>query len=814
MTHSPNSPPPEPLPVAALYTACDPATLHFETTAELSITDPIVGQERARTALAFGIGIQRQGFNVFVLGPAGIGKLSMIRQLTTDAAGHRKVPPDWCYVHDFDHPQRPCALQLPAGRGTDLRRAMTRLVEELADALPAAFDSEDYRSRMEELEQELKERQHQATSELGKRAREQRIALIRTPGGFAFAPMNSQDEVMPPEQFAELPLDEQQSIERLVEELQQTLQKTLRQFPAWAREVREKVQKINREIAELATHSLIAGVREAFADLPAVLNYLEAVERHIIENVDDFLPNDGETSPFARLAQDERLQRYRVNLLVNNSALEHAPVIHEDLPSYPNLLGRSEYQARMGTLATDFTLLRSGALHRANGGYLILDARQLLSQPFAWEMLKRALQSREIRIETLENTLGLISTVSLKPEPIPLVAKIILFGERRLYYLLSELDPEFADLFKVMADFDESMDRSPEAHHHYACLFATLIRRHELRELNRGAAARLIEHCARLTNDSEKLSTHLRSITDVLQEADYWAGEAGQDIVDRAAMEKAVTERIERAARLRQHDREQIRRGTLLIDTRGSVIGQINGLSVLILGAVAFGRPTRITATTRLGDGTVIDIERETELGGPIHSKGVMILSGFLSARYAVGHPLSMAASLVFEQSYGMVEGDSASLAELCALLSSLAGLPIHQHFAVTGSVNQHGRVQPIGGVNEKIEGFFEVCRDRGLNGAQGVLIPEANVKHLMLHRDVVQAVADRQFAIHAVSSVDQALTLLTGIPAGVRDDGGRFPESSVNARVEARLIDLSEQRRRFSGNGSRNHDAHDDERR
>ncbi len=790
---------PDPLPVEALYSYCDPEQLGFDTTAELEDVDPVPTQDRARAALSFGIRIRHNGFNVFALGSSGVGKFSLIRQHAAQAAAQQPVPPDWCYVHDFDQPQQPRALELPAGRGAGLRQAVARLIEDLATALPAAFESEDYRARMEELEQELKERQHQAMMELGKNAREQRIALLRTPGGFAFAPMNEQDEVMPPGQFAKLPEPEQQRIEDQVDELQQVLQKTVRQFPIWAKETREKARAINREIAELAVHSLITGVRDDFADLPETLFYLDAVARDVIENVDDFLPRE-ETGPsFARMTHDEGLQRYRVNLLVDNSHLDSAPVIHEDLPSYPNLTGRSEYQARMGMLVTDFTLLRAGALHRANGGYLLLDARQLLSQPFAWEMLKRALQSREIRIETLENTLGLMSTVSLKPEPIPLDVKVILFGERMLYYLLSELDPEFADLFKVMADFDESMDRSDAAQRHYARLFATLARRHQLRALDRGAVARLIEHCARLANDSEKLSTHLRSITDLLYEADYWAGAADRDIIDRAAMDQAVEQQIARAARLRERDREHIRRGTLLIDTEGSAVGQINGLSVLSLGGFAFGRPTRITATTWLGEGAVIDIERETELGGPLHSKGVLILSGFLAARYAPGLPLSMSASLVFEQSYGMVEGDSASLAELCALLSSLAGLPIHQHYAVTGSVNQHGQVQPIGGVNEKIEGFFEVCRDLGLNGEQGVLIPDANVKHLMLHRDVVQAAAEQRFTIHAVDSVDQALTRLTGVAAGERDAGGAFPDGSVNARVEARLIELSEQRRRFN---------------
>jgi lon-related putative ATP-dependent protease len=479
-------------------------------------------------------------------------------------------------------------------------------------------------------------------------------------------------------------------------------------------------------------------------------------------------------------------------------------VICEDLPSHGNLIGRVEYQAQMGTLVTDFSLIKAGALHRANGGYLILDARQVLLQPFAWDGLKRALQARAIRLDSLERSLSLISTVSLEPEHIPLDVKVVLVGERLLYYLLSEHDPDFADLFKVMADFDETMKRSPDACQLYARLFATLAREHQLRPLDRAAIARLIEHAARLAGDAEKTTTHLRSLTDLLREADYWAGAAGHATITRDDIQHTIGHQTYRVERVRERVYENIHRGTLLIDTAGERIGQINGLSVLQLGQFAFGQPTRITATTRLGEGKVIDIERETELGGPIHSKGVLILSSFLAARYAAEQPLSLAASLVFEQSYGMVEGDSASLAELCALLSALAGLPLRQSLAVTGSVNQLGRVQPIGGVNEKVEGFFDVCEACGLTGEQGVIIPAANVKHLMLRHDVVAAAGNGQFRIWAVSDVDQAVELLTGTYAGEADSNGNFPPDSVNGRVAARLTALSELRRRFAGDGKK----------
>ena len=454
--------------------------------------------------------------------------------------------------------------------------------------------------------------------------------------------------------------------------------------------------------------------------------------------------------------------------------------------------------AQLGALVTDFNLIKAGALHRANGGYLILDARKVLLQPFAWEELKRALSSEEIRIEVLGQTLSLISTVSLEPESIPLDVKVVLLGERLLYYTLSQLDPDFAELFKVAADFEDQMDRTPENHLLYARMIATMVRQEGLRPFDREAVARVIEQSARLAGDAERLSTHVRSIADLLREADYWAGEAQHSVVTAADVQRAIDAQVYRSDRVRERIQEEIQRGTILIDTQGAAVGQVNGLSVLTLGQFAFGRPSRITALVRLGRGEVIDIEREVALGGPIHSKGVLILSSYLGARYARDQPLSLSASLVFEQSYSGVEGDSASSAELYALLSALADLPIKQSLAVTGSVNQHGQVQAIGGVNEKIEGFFDICRAQGMNGEQGVLIPASNVKHLMLRPDVVEAVAAGHFHVYPVETIDQGIELLTGVPAGEPDETGAFPAGSVNQRVEARLRELAERRLAF----------------
>ncbi|MFB6240735.1 MAG: Lon protease family protein, partial [Gemmatimonadota bacterium] len=503
--------------------------------------------------------------------------------------------------------------------------------------------------------------------------------------------------------------------------------------------------------------------------------------------------------PVRRVVEHPALRRYRVNVLVDHGDSEHAPVVYEDNPTYQNLVGRVEYLAQMGTLVTDFNMIKPGALHEAAGGYLMLDARRVLMQPYAWEALKRAIKSGEIRIDSLREMLGMVSTVSVDPEPVEHDAKVVLLGDRLLYYLLSEYDPEFGDLFKVAADFDDQVDRSEENERLYAGLVGSLVEQEELRPFDRSGVARVIERSARMVGDAEKLAVRSRGVLDLIREADHWAGEDGADVVTADHVQTAIDKRIYRSDRLRERSQEQILRDTVYIDTEGEQVGQVNGLSVLQLGDFSFGRPTRITARTRLGRGEVVDIEREVELGGPIHSKGVMILSGFLGARYAAERPLSLEASLVFEQSYGGIEGDSASSTELYALLSSVAEVPIRQSVAVTGSVNQHGQVQPIGGVNEKVEGFFDICDERGLTGDQGVLIPASNTKHLMLRRDVVEAIDEGRFHVWPVAHVDQGMEILTGEPMGERDEEGRYPEGTINYLVEERLSELADKRMEYA---------------
>ncbi|MFM2106015.1 MAG: hypothetical protein RL338_1047 [Chloroflexota bacterium] len=807
-----------PLAAARLLPSCDPASLPFETTAELPDLEEIVGQDRAVEAVRFAIGIRREGYNLFALGPAGIGKHTVLSQFLAAEAPTEKTPSEWAYVHDFDHPERPRALELPPGRGIAFRDAMARFATELRSVIPAAFEDERYRQRREALEDSLKGRRDAALAEIEKEANERDVLIVRTPVGVGLAP-SKKGEPIGGDEFKALPEAEQERLRAAMKATEARLEEMLRQVPRWEREHRDAVRELDREVTRAAVHHPIEEIRAEFGTYDGIAGHLDAVEKDVLENAGAIVaaavaasggapgPTGGDDGDMESVLASVRpttgdgviLRRYAVNLLVDRSGTTGAPVVREDHATLVNLVGRVEYLSRLGALVTDHTMIKPGALHRANGGYLVLDARDVLTQPYAWEGLKRALRSRELRIESLGQALNLISTVSLEPEPIPLDVKVALVGDRLLYGLLVEYDPDFPELFKIAADFEEEVVRSPETDLLYARLIGTLARREGLRPLDRTAVARLIEHASRLAADAGRVSTHMRGITDLIREADHLAGDSGRDRLTAADVQRAIDGRYRRSGRVRERLGDAIQEGTILIATDGATVGQVNGLSVAQIGEVAFGTPTRITASVRLGRGDVIDIEREVELGGPIHSKGVLILAGFLGGRFGGGLPLAFHASLVFEQSYGGVEGDSASLAELCALLSALARLPIRQSFAMTGSVNQHGAVQPIGGVNEKIEGFFDVCAARGLTGDQGVIIPAPNVRNLVLRRDVVDACEAGRFRIHAVATVDEALELLTGVAAGSRDESGRYPEGTVNGLVEARLAELAESARQFA---------------
>jgi len=790
------------LDVAELRRTVDPGSLGFSTTAEVEPATGLIGQDRALRAIEFGASIKAKDFNMFVLGPPSSGKSTAVTAYLERKARSEPTPDDWVYANNFDNQNRPLALRLPHGRANELARGMVAAIDELRNTVLAMFEGEDYQARRRAIDETFRSGQEEAFEALNQHAQAQNIAILRTPPGFAMAPMH-EGKVVKPEVFNGLPEGLRKEVESKIEALQKELEKILEQVPRTDKLRREKIAELNAEVGEVAVTAALSDLAAAFAALPEVSAQLERAKQDLIRNIGLFLASDEQESEIVKqsvdTSRDPRFRRYMVNPMVTNGENDGAP-IHEDLnPNYGNLIGRVEHLAQMGALVTDFLLIKPGSLHRANGGYLLIDARKLLLSPFAWEALKRTLKAGEIRIEQPAEAAGLISTQTLDPEPIPVDVRVILFGERELYYLLAAHDPDFSRLFKVQADFDDTIERSEENNQAYARLVSSIVNEHKLNHLDAGAIALLIEEGARLADDREKLSIQVGRIADIVREADYWSRKSSRELITRADISQAVEEHVQRSDRLRDRSQETIERGIVLVETDGAHVGQINGLSVLQLGDFAFGRPTRITARVRMGQGRVTDIEREVNLGGPLHSKGVMILWGFLAGRFAQDVPLALAASLVFEQSYGGIDGDSASSTELYALLSALSEVPIRQGLAVTGSVNQWGEVQAIGGVNQKIEGFFDVCRARGLTGDQGVLIPQSNVQHLMLREDVVAAVREGRFAVYPVGRIDEGIEILTGIKAGERDGGGDFPPGTINRLVEDKLRVFAERARKFS---------------
>ena len=786
-----------PVPPRALCNRFDPARVPFETTAEAQAGDGVVGQERAARALEFGLGVAGHDYNVFVMGPEGVGRHTLVKDALAVRAARGAPPSEWVYVNNFAAPRQPLALELPAGRGVALRDDIDRLVAELRTAIPAIFDSEEYAQRVEKIDSQLVTTREKALSEIGEDAQAQGVTLLRTPVGYAFAAWK-EGQVVNAEDFDKLPEEERNRITAAIEALQERLEKVVRDIMRARKERAGLVANLDREMVALAASPLFDELARCYAEFPKVVGWLEAVREDALDSADLFRRHQ-EAAPAVALMGAEPFERglrkYAVKVLVERPVPAKPEVVACDHPTYANLVGRIEHIHHLGTLVTDFTLLEPGALHRANGGYLVVDALRILTQPFAWEALKRALTRREVRVEPASELWGLVSSASLEPEPIPLAVKVVMIGERRLYYLLQALDPDFDRLFKVVADFEDSFERDDASCDHFARLIAGLAARDALLPLDRGAVARAIDDAARRASDQRRLSADLAAMGQLLREADFLAREAGHATICAADVTHAVDARRERSERLKRRIQEAIGRGTILIDTTGSTVGQVNGLALVPLGEFPFAEPARITATARPGEGQVVDIQREAQLGGAIHSKGVMILAQFLAARYSPNRPLSLAASLVFEQTYGPVEGDSASLAELCALLSALANAPVRQSLAVTGSVNQRGEVQAVGGVNEKVEGFFEVCRERGLDGSQGVIIPSANVEHLMLRDDVVEAVAAGRFHVHPVRTVDEALALLTGLPAGAADAAALESRETANGRVARRLRDFARER-------------------
>lgn len=774
-----------PLAATEVYRHCPEAAFDFTITSELESVDLLGCHVRAREALSFGTSIRSDGFNLFVLGQPGHGKHELVGRFLAARSRDEPVPADWCYLYNFEDPSVPRHLRLPTGLGRQLSVDIEHLVDELRSVIPAVFASDEYQNRSQELKEAMGERQRDAVERVRREAREHDILLLTTPNGFTMAPADG-DKMLTPTQFEALPREDRERIEATVEILQRKLSQAIRQMPRLARELREQINTLNEEMLNSAIDGPLDELEARYADHPGVLAHLTAIREAILLHGDAFVAENPEIPPEALLS------RFAVNLLVDNVDTEGAPVIHQDLPTHQHLVGRVEHYVHNGTLLTDFSLIRAGALHQANSGYLVLEAATVLTQPGAWDTLKRALRAGEIRTESLEQAYGMMSTVSLEPEPIPLDIKIVLLGDRLLYYLLCEHDPEFLALFKVQADLEDELDRDDVHQALYARMIATLAREAALRPLDRSGVAALIERASRLADDQFKLSARHRDLRDVLLESDHWAGAEGAVIISRGQIEKAVAQQQWRAARLRELSHERITRGTVIVTTEGHRVGQVNGLSVLQIGELVFGQPSRITATARPGSGQVVNIERESHLSGNIHAKAVMILSCYLANRYAPNAMLSLSASLAFEQSYGGVEGDSASIAELCVLVSAIAQVGLDQSLAVTGSINQHGEVQAVGGVNEKIEGFFDICVSLGSLHGQGVILPAANVVHLMLKPEVREAMELGHFRLFAIRHVDEAIAMLTGLSPGEANADGVFPAQSLNGRVQARLADFA----------------------
>ncbi|MBI3152806.1 MAG: AAA family ATPase [Chloroflexi bacterium] len=796
------------LQVEDLRRVCDPRLFNFKSTADLPALTEIIGQERAVRATSFGIDIESPGYHIFALGQAGTGKTTMIKDLLERKSADQPVPDDWCYVNNFDNNDRPLVLRLPAGKGGKLQADMDRLVEDLGNQIPSAFATKDYDEEREKISAKIQKKRQALIEELEKGTASKNFALLQTPRGIVLAPIID-GNVLHPDQFNGLSEGERADIEKRQNELQEEMRDTLRQLQEIQEEAKEEIHQLDQEVVAYAVEHLINRVLRKYTDHGPVVKFLQNVRTDILKNVEVYkqareMEEAQQQLPFLALQNGGKpdFERYRVNLLVDNSETKGAPVIFESNPTYLNLLGRVEYQARLGALVTNFQMIKGGALHRANGGYLMVNARDILTKPMAWEGMKRALKDQEIRIESIYESLGAISTRSLDPEPIPLSVKVVITGDPMIYYLLYNLDEDLRELFKVKADFSVQMDWTEDALQQYARFIGTVCRKENLLAFASSGVAKIIEQSARMVSHQNKLATKFRDVMDLIHQSSYWAGKNGNKFVQGSDVKQAVDEQIYRSNQLEERLREIIEEGTILIDTEGEAVGQVNGISVLLMGDYSFGKPSRITARTGVGKAGVINIEREIELGGPIHNKGVMILTGYLNGKFAQETPLAFSASITFEQSYEEVEGDSASSAELYALLSSMSGYPIRQNLAVTGSVNQHGQVQAIGGVNEKIEGFFDVCRMKGLSGDQGVLIPQSNVKNLMLREDVVDAVKAGQFHVYPVSTIDEGIELLTGIEAGEQSERGEYPEHTLNHAIQTGFKTLAEKVQAFSGNG------------
>ena len=816
--------PPRELTADQLRRACAPADLPFQSTDDLEQLNEIIGQERATRAIEFGLDIHSYGYNIYALGPSGAGKTTTIAKYLERRAAERPVPNDWGYVNNFARPDEPLALRLPPGGGRQLRDRFDALLTGLEEQLSTAFESENYEQHRKEMVQELEQRRQQVLADMETFAHERGFAIVQMPMGLLFAPLID-GKAATPEQFEQLPVEQQKAYQAQEPELRTEMERSLRELKALSDEATSRLQNLDREIAAITIGPGFDELQADYAAWDEVVEYLTTVREHISQNVEQYKSGAGgqeETPDPAALLlgpPESLFEHYRINVVVDHDGETGAPVVVETNPTYYNLIGRIEQEAQFGALVTDYSLIKGGSLLRANGGYLVVDARALLRQPLAYEALKRSLRHQQVKIEELGAQLSMIATTSLSLEPIPLEVKVILIGDPYTYYLLYAYDDEFQKLFKVRADFASQMDWTVDNMVKVARFIRTRCAEEDLPPFDPSGVAKVIEYSGRLVEDQRKLTTRFAHVTDIVRESAYWARAAAKSqpieplFVSGQDVQRAIDERRYRSGLVEERVREAIVNGTVLIDVAGGKVGQVNGLAVLMLGDTMFGKPSRITAKTFLGQSGVVNIEREAKLSGKVHDKGMLIISGYLGGKYAQDKPLSLSATLAFEQSYDGIDGDSASSTEVYALLSSLARLPIQQGIAVTGSVNQHGEIQAIGGATAKIEGFFDVCQEKGLTGQQGVILPAANVATLMLREDLVDAVAAGQFHIYPVATIDEGIAILTGLPAGERGPDGRFPEGTVNRRVDDALRDLAVRFRNFGkppakkGNGGKGED-------
>lgn len=783
------------IPVDKLRWNCDPDLLGFETTAELPDFNDAIGQKRALRSIEFGLGVDGSGFNLYISGETGTGRTSTIASILNKRAKNEPQPHDWVYVNNFKDSDSAISLHLPAGKGSELAADMKELIEAFRKDIPKALESSEYESRRAELLENYQAASNDLFQGLEKASEKVGFSLQRTVSGLVIVPQKAGRNYTQ-EEYDALNEKKRVKLEKQGKELTEQLNEVLRQVREQEKITKEALAQADRDVGMSCLGHRLDPLREKYSELEKVLGYLDSVQEDILNTLDDFKPQTTQPQiPGIKMPRQEpTFDRYQVNVLVDNKDTDGAPVVFESNPTYNNLFGRIEHVMQYGGVAvTDFTMIRSGALHRANGGYLVIDAREVLMNPFVWDSLKRSIRNSEIRIEDVLEQYRFMTMVSLKPEPVRMQVKIVLVGTPWIYYLLFHLDPDYRKFFKVKAEFDSRVARTPEIMNDYSLFVASHCRTEGLLPFHKSGVAALLEHTARMTDDQSKLSSRFMEIADFIREISFWATKAGRTIISGDDVRAAAEESLYRVNRIEERMQELYEDGTIMVDTSGAVVGQINGLSVLDLGDHTFGRPTRITAAVYAGQDGMVNIEREVKLSGPIHDKGVLILTGYLGGTFAAERPLSLSASICFEQSYDGIEGDSASSTELYALLSALSGVSLKQGIAVTGSVNQRGMVQPIGGVNHKIEGFFAVCRAQGLNGEQGVMIPKSNERHLMLHEDVVQAVAAGQFHIWSVETIEQGIEILTGTAAGQRGKNGKFPKGSIYQKVDDRFKKMAE---------------------